>query len=238
MAGRIIVPLTSSGSGITVTATQSAGAINATNVTAGGSGYIPGSTVTFSVTGSGGGTGAILTGTIGSNGSLATGSSSLTITAAGSAYSGTITVGAPQFSPQGGAVNITATGPLQSTTGVDISNTTYPQMSTSTITVCIEVLSLTAAKTLALSLELSVNAFAASVMAWTQEFIGQEGQGGTAYVQGTYNPTTDKRSVVVRQQLPFAAVTYFGVSSAVARINCVGIDSAAEAVVNAWLEVS
>ena len=230
-----IYPLTSSGSGITVTATQSAGAINATNVTAGGSGYTPGSTVTFSVSGSGGGTGAILTGTIGSNGSLATGTSTLTITAGGSAYSGTITVGAAQLSPQGGATVVSATGALPSTTGQAISSTAWLPAN-GNVTWCVEVLSMTTADYLSLGLELSLNAFAASVMADIKQFQGQIGQGGTTPAVGVYNPTSVKLSSVLRQTLPASYFTYFGQSGAVARVNCL-IINAGDALVNSWLEL-
>lgn len=231
-----IVPITSSGAGITVTATQSAGAINATNVTAGGAGYTPGATVTFSVSGTGGGSGAILTGTIGSNGSLATGTSTLTITAAGSAYSGTITVGAPQLSPQGGIALVTATGAVQNTAGVDISTVTNPLFAKN-VTWAIELVSMTAGKSIAVSLECSLNAFSASVFVDHKEFLGQQGQGGTSFVAGAYNPTTDKRSTVVRQQLPWAAEIYFGIANGLARINVVGIDSSAQAAINSWFEI-
>lgn len=221
-----ITPLTAQGSGATATATESAGAVNAVTITAGGSGYLPGSTVNITFTG-GAGTGAAAVAVVPATGILTT--ASVTITAGGSGYTSNPT-GVVLVPAGGGPAQATTTGALVPTAGQSISGMTGQ------VTWCIEVLSLTAAKSVTASLELSTNAFSASVMADTKQFLGQQGAGGTTYVQGAYNPTTDKRSTVVRQQLPSSAANYFGVTSAVARVNITAIDSSALVVVNSWLE--
>jgi hypothetical protein len=217
-----ILPLTGQGSGGTATATLSSGAVNAVTLTAGGTNYINPPTVTITATG--------LTG-VNVTAQIAAGAiTGFTIVAGGSGGSGAVTV---TITPApGGPAIITGTGALPPTVGVDISGLTA-----GTLTVCVEVLSLTALKTMLLALELTTNAFGASVYVWEQQFIGQQGQGGTSFAFSTYNPTTDKRSSVIRQQLPFAATNYFGVASARARINVLGIDGSVQAVINAWLEV-
>lgn len=219
-----IISLTGQGSGATATATQSGGLINLTTVTAAGVNYVNPPTV--AVSGASGGSGAVLTAVLNAAGGVG----SITITNPGTAYAGAITV---TVTPApGGAALVTSTGAISPTVGADISTLT-----TGTITWCTEVVSLTAAKTMMLALELTVNAFGASVYAQIQQFIGQIGQGGTSFAYGTYNPSTEKQSVVVRQQLPFAALNYFGVASAKARVNVTGIDGSAQAAINSWLEV-
>lgn len=222
-----ILPLTGQGSGATATATESGGAVNAITLGAGGSNYVNPPTVTLT---GGGGTGATATAQI-SAGAV----TGFTITAGGSGYSSGPTV---TITPApGGAALVTATGAVAPTAGQAISG--YPPSGSPSYkaTWCVEVLSLTAGKTMQVSLELSTNAFSASIFADVKQFIGQEGQGGTAFAFGTYNPTTSKQSTVITQQLPFASVNYFGVASAVARINVTGIDGSAQAAINSWLEV-
>lgn len=218
-----IISLTGQGSGASVTATQSGGLINAVTIVSGGVNYINPPSVT--VVGASGGTGAVLTATV-----VAGVITAIAITNAGTGYAGAITV---TVTPApGGIVLATATGALAPTAGQDISGLT-----TGSFTWCVEVVSLTAAKTMQLALELTVNAFGASVFADIKQFIGQLGQGGVAFAYNAYNPTSEKQSTVVKQQLPFAALNYFGVASARARANITGIDASAQAAINSWIEV-
>ena len=214
-----VIPITGQGSGATATATQSAGAINATNVTAAGSGYAPGSLVTVTIAGSGGGSGFAGYVTVASNGTLPTGGAAVTVTAAGTGYAGTITV---TLTPAtGGPVIVSSAGIIAPATGVAISSYT------GTVTLCVDVESLTANKSMQLALELSTDAFSTVLVSWVQQFIGQIGQGGTSPTIGTLTPTTVKRSTIVRTELPYSAATYFGVASAVARIRLQAIEGSA-----------
>lgn len=218
----LILPLTSSGSGASATATLTSTTLTGFSAVVGGTNYINAPLVTFT---GGGGSGAAATAVI--TGGIVT---SFVITAAGTGYTSVPTVvftNAP-----GGPTTIAAAGAVVPTAGVAISSYTG-----GTITFCIEVQSLTAAKTMIAALELSVNAFGASTMNFVQQFIGQIGPGGTSFIPNSYIPSTDKRSVVVRQQLPYAAVNYFGVSGGVARVNVTAIDGSASATINAWLEI-
>lgn len=129
-----------------------------------------------------------------------------------------------------GIQTLSATGAVTPTAGADISGMT------GAVTLCLECLQLTAAKTISIQLETTTNAFTASVAQWIQQFQGAEGEGGTTFTAGDYTQATDKRSVVVRQQLPFAAANYFGTASAKARLNVIGIDGSTDGTFNAWLE--
>lgn len=125
-----------------------------------------------------------------------------------------------------GIQSVTATGPITPTAGVDVSGITGDVM------ICVEILSMTAAKNARIQLEDTTNAFTASTPLWVDNVGGQMGQGGTAFVQGAYNPTTDKRSVR-KYQLPS---NVFGTANAKVRLNVTQIDGSAELVLNAWLE--
>jgi hypothetical protein len=129
-----------------------------------------------------------------------------------------------------GLQTVSATGAVSPTAGVDISAMSKQ------VTVCIECIQLTASKTIAVQLETSTNAFTASVAANVFQFIGAEGEGGTTFTAGDYTQATDKRSVIVKQQLPFSAANYFGASGAKARLNVIGVDGSAGGTFNAWLE--
>ena len=134
-----------------------------------------------------------------------------------------------------GAQTVSATGALTPTAGVDIS--TYGTGTTAKpVTVCIECIQLTAAKTISVGLTVSTNAFTASAVAHVFQFAGQVGEAGTTFTAGDYTPSTNKRSVVVRQTLPFTAANYFGAVSSKARLEVLGIDAATGATFNAWLE--
>jgi ABC-type transport system involved in cytochrome bd biosynthesis fused ATPase/permease subunit len=122
--------------------------------------------------------------------------------------------------------SITATGPVTPTAGVSVAGMTGDAM------VCLEIVSMTAGKTARIQLEDSVNAFTASNALWVQDVTGQMGQGTTAFAQGAYNPTTDKRTVR-KYQLPNSNI---GVASGVVRLNVTVIDGSAELVMNAWIE--
>ncbi len=156
--------------------------------------------------------------------------STIATISAGTAYSGTITVTLTPLN--GGPVIMSSAAVAPPTAGVDIS--TY----TGTVTWCVEVLSLTAAKTASLQLELSVNAFGATFVSSVMQFIGQLGQGGTTPVIGAYTQNTDKRSCIVNIELPFSDVNYFGVASALARVRLAGIDASAAIMFNSWLEAA
>ena len=125
-----------------------------------------------------------------------------------------------------GVQTVTSTGAVTPTAGVDISGMTGDA------TVCIEVISLTAGKTARVQLEDSVNGFTASLPLDVFNFVGQEGQGGTSYTAGAYNPTTEKLSVR-KYQLPN---NRFGVTSALLRLNVTAIDGSSSLSLNAWIE--
>jgi hypothetical protein len=125
-----------------------------------------------------------------------------------------------------GLQTVTATGAVTATAGVDISGMTGD------VTVCIEVISMTAAKSARIQLEDSVTAFTASIPVAVFDVIGQVGQGGTSYTAGAYNPTTTKFTVRKYQ----LANNRFGVTSALLRVNVTAIDSAASLTLNAWIE--
>jgi hypothetical protein len=125
-----------------------------------------------------------------------------------------------------GLQTVTATGAVTPTAGVDISGMT------GNFTICVEVISMTAAKTARIQIEDSVNAFTASLPLYEFNVTGQIGQGGTSYTAGAYNPTTQKFSVE-KQQLPN---NRFGTASALARVNVIAIDSSASLSLNAWIE--
>jgi len=125
-----------------------------------------------------------------------------------------------------GIQTVTATGAVTPTAGVDISGMTGD------VTLCIEVISLTAGKTARVQIEDSVNAFTASLPVAVFNFVGQEGQGGTSYTAGAYNPTTEKVSVR-KYQLPN---NRFGTASALARVNVTALDSSSSLSLHAWIE--
>jgi len=125
-----------------------------------------------------------------------------------------------------GLQTVTATGAITPTAGADIS------AMTGDVTVCVEVVSMTAAKTARIQLEDSVNGFTASVPVAVFDVIGQLGQGGTSYTAGAYNPTTQKFTLRKYQ----LANNRFGTASAVLRLNVTAIDSASSLSLNAWIE--
>lgn len=131
-----------------------------------------------------------------------------------------------------GVQSFSVTGALVPTAGLDISATTGD------FTLCVEMVALTAAKNVRLQLEASVNAFTTTVALEVLEFAGQVGPGavsGTAFAQGTLTPSTDKFSIR-KYQMPKSAAQYFGVASAVLRLNVTGIDASTEGAVHAWME--
>jgi len=124
-----------------------------------------------------------------------------------------------------GLQTITATGVVTPTAGVDVSAMTDA-------TICVEVVSLTASKTARVQLEDTANGWTASAALAVFDFIGQMGQGGTSYSAGSYNPTTDKRSIR-KYQLPNSNID---VASGKVRLNVTAIDSGSELLLNAWIE--
>lgn len=124
-----------------------------------------------------------------------------------------------------GLVSATATGVLVPTAGVAVS-------ALSAATVCVEVISMTAGSTARIQLEDSTNAFTASAPLAVFDIVGQQGQGGTAFAQGAYNPSTQKFSIRT-YQLPSSQ---FGVTNGVARLNVTAISSSSELVLNSWIE--
>ncbi len=125
-----------------------------------------------------------------------------------------------------GLQTVTAAGAITPTAGVDISGMTGDA------TVCVEVISMTAAKSARIQVEDSVNGFTASLPVAVFDILGQVGQGGTSYTAGAYNPTTTKFTVRKYQ----LANNRFGTSSAVLRLNVTAIDSSASLSINAWIE--
>jgi hypothetical protein len=125
-----------------------------------------------------------------------------------------------------GLQTVTATGAITPTAGADISGMTGD------VTVCVEVVSMTDAKTARIQLEDSVNAFTASIPVAVFDVIGKMGQGGTSYTAGAYNPTTQKFTVRKYQ----LANNRFGTASAVLRLNVTAIDSGSSLSLNAWIE--
>ncbi len=95
-----------------------------------------------------------------------------------------------------------------------------------------ETFSMTAAKTARIAFEDSVNAYTGSLILLVEHVVGQEGQGGTSYTAGAFNPTTEKQSVR-RYQL---RNNRFGVTSALLRLNVTAIDSASSLSINSWIE--
>src|SRR5258708_7865834 len=86
-----------------------------------------------------------------------------------------------------GAATVSATGAVGS--GVDISGMSGD------ITLCIEVLAMTDAKTARIQFEDSVNAFTAVIPLWVAHVTGKEGDGAATFTAGTYMPTTEKQSL-------------------------------------------
>jgi len=127
-----------------------------------------------------------------------------------------------------GVQTVTATGAITPTAGADISGMTGD------VTLCLEVLSLTAAKTARIQIEDSVNGFTASIPAYVFDVSGQIGPGGTSYTAGALNPCTTKQSLR-KYQLPNVR---FGTASAVLRLNVTAIDASASLSLNAWLEAN
>jgi hypothetical protein len=126
-----------------------------------------------------------------------------------------------------GIQTVTATGAVTPTAGVDISGMSGD------VTLCLEVISMTASKTARIQLEDSVNAFTASLPVAVFNVIGQEGQGGTSYTAGAYNPTTLRPGSIRKYQLPN---NRFGTSSALLRVNVTAIDGSSSLSLNAWIE--
>lgn len=220
-----VTPLTAQGTVPTLTAVLTSESLSSLTIVTPGANLFPGSIINVAITG-GGGSGASATYVVNSAGTIAGVTPTIV---AGTGYTSTPTATALQAA-NGGPAAISTTGALPLIAGVSIA------AMTGQVTWCVEVLLLTAGKTLELALELGVSGFSGSTFGDIKQFIGQEGPGGTTYVAGAYNPNTDKRSTVVRQQLPFSAVTYFGVASQFARVNCIGIDGSAGAVINSWFE--
>lgn len=125
-----------------------------------------------------------------------------------------------------GLQTVTATGAITPTAGVDISGMTGDA------TICIEVVSLTAAKTARIQIEDSVTGFTASIPVGVVDVIGQIGQGGVTYTAGAYNPTTAKYTIRKYQ----LANNRFGTASAVLRLNVTALDASSSLSINAWIE--
>lgn len=125
----------------------------------------------------------------------------------------------------GGVQSVSTTGAVGA--GVSIAGITGD------ITLCVEVISMTAGKTARIQFEDSTNAFTAVTPLFVFHVIGQEGPGGTsAFTQSTYTEATEKQSVRKYQ----LRNNLFGTASAVLRPNVIAIDGSAELAFNAWYE--
>jgi hypothetical protein len=107
---------------------------------------------------------------------------------------------------------------------------------TGPVTVCVEIIQLTAGKSFSLQLEATTNGFTNTVAQWILQALGQQGEGGTSFTQGDYTQGTAKYSAVAKQVLPNFASNYLGVSNALCRLNLLAIDSGGSVTLNAWLE--
>lgn len=124
-----------------------------------------------------------------------------------------------------GNVTVSATGAVGA--GIDISGVTGDA------TLCIEVISMTDAKTARIQFEDSVNAFTAVLPLWLVHITGKMGEGtATTVAAGDYNPTTEKQSVRKYQ----LRNNRFGTSAAVLRPNVMALDASSHITFNAWLE--
>lgn len=130
-----------------------------------------------------------------------------------------------------GLQTVSTTGAVTPTTGAYIGGITGD------ITLCCEVISMTAGSTARIQFEDSVNGFTAVTPLWEVNIIGQMGQGGTSFTAGStsagYNPTTEKFSIR-KYALPS---NNFGVASAVIRANVLAITAASSLTLNSWFEV-
>jgi len=126
-----------------------------------------------------------------------------------------------------GLQTVTATGAVTPTAGLSISGVTGD------FTVCVEIISLTAGKTARIQLESSTNSFTGVTADAVFQVIGQEGQGGTTYTAGAYNPTTEKFSV---RKYQMQNPQNYGLAGGVARLNLIDLDSGSSLTLHGWLE--
>ncbi len=125
-----------------------------------------------------------------------------------------------------GLQTVTATGAVTPTAGVDISGLTGD------VTICLEVISMTAGKTARVEFQDSITAYTASLALVVEHVVGLEGQGGTSYTAGAFNPTTEKQSIRRYQMRN----NRFGVTSSLLRLNVTAIDSASSLTMRSWIE--
>ena len=135
-----------------------------------------------------------------------------------------------------GVQSFSATGALTPTTGLDVSGVGY----SGDLTLCIETLAFTSGKTAQVQIEGTVNAFTAATAIFVYDIQGQVGSGlasATAFVAGTFTPTTNRKSVR-KYQIPASgtAAGVFGQTGGKIRVNVTQIDTSAEGAVHAWIE--